>query len=438
MIHIRKARGHHQRGAAALLVVVVLFFILAMVTAYAGRNLIFEQRTSVNNQRAAQAFEAAESGLDLAIGLLGGGRVDQWCVSTNNVARDTFRQRHLAQDATGNFMFSGAMANLRPTCMLVSDGARCSCPTAGPPDDLIVPVGGLVPSFQLHFELLPVGSAQPGVVRAVSRGCSSIGSECYPPMIAAKADAVAQVSVLLGLNSALATPPAAALTVHDTLNLNNGAANIVNADIPTRGITIDAGGAITNDGSVRLSSVPGTPGSASVLASDPSLSALPNGDRMFVSLFGMDRDTYRSQPAAVQVTCAGGCATNIAIAVSQNPGRVIWVQGPATIESAQVWGTAAEPVMLVVQGDLTVSANLQLFGVLYLHNGSVGGGGGTNNWTTTAGSTLIQGAVVAEGNLSMLGAPTIVFNPAVLRTINQTQGSLVRIPGSWRDFDSGS
>ena len=34
-------------------------FILAMVTAYAGRNLIFEQRTSVNNQRAAQAFEAA-------------------------------------------------------------------------------------------------------------------------------------------------------------------------------------------------------------------------------------------------------------------------------------------------------------------------------------------------------------------------------------------
>ena len=76
-----------------------------------------------------------------------------------------------------------------------------------------------------------------------------------------------------------------------------------------------------------------------------------------------------------------------------------------------------------------MSDNLQLFGVLYLH-----GGGGANTWTTTAGTTLIEGAVVGEGNLSVVGAPTIVFNPAVLRTINLKQGSLVRIPGSWRDF----
>ena len=79
----------------------MLFFILAMVTAYAGRNLIFEQRTSVNNQRAAQAFEAAESGLDMAIGLLSGGRVDAQCTSTNDVAQNTFRQRHLTQNDDG-------------------------------------------------------------------------------------------------------------------------------------------------------------------------------------------------------------------------------------------------------------------------------------------------------------------------------------------------
>ena len=426
---LRATQRHHQHGAASLLVVIVLFFILAMVTAYAGRNLIFEQRTSVNNQRAAQAFEAAESGLDMAIGLLGGGRVDAQCASTNDVARNTFRQRHLTQNAIGNFETPGAMADLRPTCMLLPAGARCSCPAAGLPA-LIVPVGGLVPTFQLHFETLPPAIAQPGVVRAVSRGCSSIGLECYAGL--AKADAVAEVSVLLGLNSALATPPAAALTVHNTLDVNDGALTVVNTDVPARGITIDAGGPILNGASMRLSSVPGTPGLASVLASDPSLADLPNRDRMFVSLFGMDRDTYRSQPAAVQVTCAGNCASNIGAAVSQNPGRVIWVQGSATIESAQVWGTLGQPVMLVVQGDLTVSDNLQLFGVLYL------GGGATNTWTTTAGGTLIEGAVVAEGNLSVVGDPTIVFNPAVLRTINLTQGSLVRIPGSWRDFEAGS
>lgn len=424
MKHLRMTRHHHERGAAALLVVIVLFFILAMVTAYAGRNLIFEQRTSVNNQRAAQAFEAAESGLDFAIGLLGGGRVDAECVSTNDVAQNTFRQRHLTLDpAIGNFSTSVAQANLRPTCMLLPDptGARCSCPAAGAPA-LIVPVG-LAPTFQVHFEAI----GQPGVVRAISRGCSSIGKQCYTAA-AGDADAVAEVSVLLGLNSALATPPAAALTVGKALDVNGGALAVVNTDVPTRGITIDAGGAIVNDGNIRLSSVPGSPGSASALANDPSLSALTE-DRIFISQFGMDRDTYRSQPGAVRVACAGNCATAIGMAVSQNPGRVIWVQGPAIIESAQVWGTAAEPVMLLVQGDLTVSASLQLFGVLHLQ-------GAATTWSTTAGTTLVQGAVVAEGNLQVQGAPTIVFNPGVLRTINLTQGSMVRIPGSWRDFSA--
>ena len=77
--HNRRPARATQRGAAALLVVVVLFFILALVTAYAGRNLIFEQRTSVNNMRANQAFEAAEAGLEFAVAHLAGGRINAAC-----------------------------------------------------------------------------------------------------------------------------------------------------------------------------------------------------------------------------------------------------------------------------------------------------------------------------------------------------------------------
>jgi hypothetical protein len=356
---------------------------------------------------------------------LSGGRVDDACTSTADVTKNTFRQRHLTSNADGTFTTPGAQATLQPTCMLLAapTGARCNCPAAGPPNALLVPVG-LAPTFQVHFESM----TQPGVVRAVSRGCSSIGKQCYAA-VANDADAVAEVSVLLGLNSGLATPPSAALTVGKALDVSGGALALVNADVPTRGVTIDAGGAIVNDGNIRLSSVPGTPGSASVIANDPSLSVLTE-DRVFVSQFGMDRDTYRTQPGAVQVTCSGDCATAIGTAVSQNPGRVIWVQGPATIDSAQVWGTAAVPVMLLMQGNLTVSANLQLFGVLHLQ-------GAASTWSTTAGTTLVQGAVVAEGNLLVQGAPTVIFNPDVLRTINLTQGSMVRIPGSWRDFSVG-
>ncbi|MBE7419060.1 MAG: hypothetical protein HS128_15210 [Ideonella sp.] len=420
-----------QRGAAALLVVVVLFFILALVTAYAGRNLIFEQRTSVNNQRATQAFEAAESGIDFAVSQLGSGRIDAACQPDASGTLSTFRQRMLAQDAGGVFVASGAQPTLRPTCMLLNAGGTCSCPgpSAGAPV-LAEPVGGLAPTFQVRFETS--GITQPGVVRVVSRGCSSLGTQCYAASTTGSADAVAEVSVLLGLNSALATPPTAALTVRGALNFNGDAVRISNADPGSRGVTIDAGGALANSGNAVLSSTPGTPAADSVITADPVLGAL-TAERMFVSFFGMDRTTYRTQPAAIQVTCSGDCDTAVANAIARNPGRVVWVQGPLTIDSNRVFGSPSTPVMLVVQGDLTVSANLQLYGVLYLFDPS-----GASSWATTAGSTLVQGAVVAEGALSMQGAPAIVFDPGVLATINRTQGSLVRIPGSWRDFAAGS
>lgn len=415
-----------QRGAASLLVVVVLFFILALVSAYAGRTLIFEQRISANNQRATQAFEAAEAGIEFAVASLGAGRVDTACQSTANTANNTFRQRYLTQDGTGTFIANGGQPTLRPTCMVLSAGTTCSCPTAGAPD-LVLPVGP-APTFQLRFE---TGIGQPGAVRVVSRGCSSIGSQCYAG-VANAADAEAEVSVLLGLNSALATPPSAALTARGNVNLGGGAVTVSNADVPSGGITIDAGGTITNAGAAILRGLPGTPGASSLQASDPSLSSL-DADRLFVSLFGMDRTTYRTQPAVVRVNCNGNCALQIAQAVSANPGRVVWVEGNATIDSNQVLGTAVEPVTLFVRGDLTMAANLQLTGLLYLHSA-----GGANTLAVNAGSTTVIGAVVAEGALTAAGAPIISFDAAVLRTISQTQGSLVRVPGSWRDFAAGS
>lgn len=421
----KRTPAHHQRGAATLLVVVVLFFILALVTAYASRNLIFEQRISANNLRATQAFEAAEAGIEFSIAALGGGRVAANCTDTVSTANDTFRQRYLSQNGNGDFVVAGAQAALRPTCLVLSTGTECSCPTAGNAP-LLADQAGPVPTFQMRFET--TGIAQPGVVRMYSRGCSNVGAPCYG---LTPADAQAEVSVLLGLNSALATPPSAALTARGAVNLGGGAVSVSNADVPTAGITINAGGDVTNAGNARLLGVAGTPGPSSMQANDPSLNEL-DGNRMFVSLFGMDKATYRSQPAVVRVACNGGCGQTIADTVSANPGRVVWVEGNATIDSNQVFGSPTDPVMLIVRGNLTVAANLQMHGVLYLH-----ANGGTT-WSTTAGSTTINGAVVAEDGLTFVGAPTISFDPAVLRVIRLTQGSLVRIPGSWRDFAAGS
>src|SRR5688500_113594 len=196
MRSLRSPTLSSQRGAAALIVVVVLFFILAMVTAYAGRNLIFEQRTSVNNQRATQAFEMAEAGLDFAIGLLSSGRTNDAC-QPDDTAPQTFRERHLTHNGTTRrITLTGGQANWRPTCMLLPSGSACSCPAGNPA--VIEPVS-LAPTIQLRFDT--TGLSEPGLVRVVSRGCSSIGEQCYAASTRGKADAVAETSVLLALNS---------------------------------------------------------------------------------------------------------------------------------------------------------------------------------------------------------------------------------------------
>ena len=88
------------RGAASLIVVMVLFFIMSLVAAYTSRNLIFEQRTSVNQYRATQAYEAAEAGLEWAIAQLNGGRINGSCLEAGVTnANTSFRQRYLAINA---------------------------------------------------------------------------------------------------------------------------------------------------------------------------------------------------------------------------------------------------------------------------------------------------------------------------------------------------
>ena len=70
-----------------------------------------------------------------------------------------------------------------------------------------------------------------------------------------------------------------------------------------------------------------------VVASDPSLSALPiaggltRGEMMFLAAFGAPPAAYRLQPAVVRVDCSADCATRLQAAADGHPGRVLWVDG---------------------------------------------------------------------------------------------------------------
>lgn len=441
-----------RRGAASLIVVMVLFFVLSLVAAYTGRNLIFEQRTSVNQLRAVQGFEAAEAGIEWALAMLNGGRISDTCLEAGaTLAQTSFRQRYLNIHPVTGAITPRANAlggELTPTCVFNGTTWVCSCPISGIPV-LADPVGnGVFPAFRIRFVTTNV--VRPGVIGIEAQGCTRLDNACLSfPATAVESEGRAAVSAFIALKPALATPPAAALTV-----LGNVAVGAVvrayNTEADRGGLALHVGNPpippaaaapVINTAGFVLRGPPGTSGAAAAVLSDPLLTAMNDApSRVFPTILGTWPNTYREQPAVVapfDCPALGDCRAALAASVSLNPGRIHWIQGDLTLSTAGDIGslpdpaippalpdfTLAGPVMLVVTGRVLVTANVRIFGFVYIQSGDWQGNG------------EIQGAAFVEGNLGALASPTINVDGRVMDAMRMQSGSFVRLPGSWRDFE---
>lgn len=427
-----------QRGVATLVVVMVLFFIISLVAAYTSRNLIFEQRTSANQYRSTQAMEAAEAGIEWALAMLNHQRVTATCQNSTSVADTSFRERYLSVNASGGLTpkLRSTGEPLTPMCVLNGTQWDCSCPDDGDPA-LAAPSGaGVYPAFRVRFEQIgpvpPVGApSQPGVIRLQAVGCTRMDPTCLDfDSQGVTNEGRAVVTVLAALVGNVASVPSAAVLARGAIDFGGAAAAVYNTSVSGSGITLHAGGAI-NPTNLFLRSIPGTPAERSRVESDPALNLnaltpFSADERMFASVFNMSPSTFQEQPAAVVLTCATGTCTadQVRSAVNMNPGRPIWVPGHLSVASAGDIGSAAAPALIVVNGNLSFPTNATVYGLVYVR---------TADWATS-GAGQIQGSVVAEGQISGSGAPTIVHDRDVLSRLRTGVGSFVRAPGSWRDF----
>ena len=434
---LRTPRPAAQRGAAALIVVMLLFFLISLVAAYAGRNLIFEQKTSANQYRATQAFEAAEAGLEWALAMLNGGRIDAACTPLvpPDVSQNTFRLRYLNIDADGRYsprLWADNTTRERPSCVQSGNGWNCSCPSGAAPTPVIPAGGGTHPAFRVCFEA--VNPPQPGVVRVVSTGRTAfVDQSCDERGEGIAGEAAASVSVVVALSSALPAPPTAPLTAKGNLSFTGTTVTLVNMDPHANGLATHIGGLLSPTvGSLTRHTLPGTPSSDLV---DPQLAAL-TPVQLFTSLFRMPLTTYKRQPAIVPVDCTSDCANRLLQAVQSNPGRIVWIDGDLNLSSTNIdLGTDDAPALVVVNGDIVLTGNVNIVGLLYSQG----------NISIVGTNMQVRGAVVAGGNISRVGTTTTVeYNPAhltqpavippVLTHLRLASGSLVRVPGSWRDF----
>lgn len=427
------------RGVAALTVVMILFFVMALVAAYTNRNLLFEQRISANSYRSTRALEAADAGVEWTVAMLNAGRIDGNCRPTTNAAFGDFRSRYLvlvdtAVNTAGgeggfNLPWGATLANrVYPACIVRDSALRCICPVMGEATpDIGAPADGIGSAFRIAF-FLPGNAVRAGAMQFTSRGCSNPGSgsgSCFAqndgmPVV----DGVSAALTTVGLLRALPVAPLAPLTTGGDVSVSGGSRLLViNRDTQTNGLTVRAGGAIPALATADFSRL--RAGVDTWQAGDPQLAsaAVAANDGWFRAMFAMDPVTYRQQPAVVRLDCTAGCtATQLTDALAGNPRNPIWMDGNLNLGTAGALGSAANPLMLIVTGTLTVAADVNVTG--FVHARQV-------NWNSSA---SLQGALVSATSFSASAEARLTYDKAVLDTIRLEYGSFVRTPGSWNLF----
>lgn len=422
---------------AALTVVMILFFVMAMVAAYTNRNLIFEQRIATNSYRANRALEAADAGVEWTVALLNGGRIGPNCAPSVDPAHSDFRRRYHF-DEPPNIHGEGGydvawrdVSNNRvyPACVNREGVLSCTCPTLGAAAAAIGGVAdGLGSAFRIEF-LRPGNAVRPGAIEFAARGCASVGeggSACTSqthtdlPTV----DGLSGALTTVGLVRALPIAPIAALTAGNAIS--GSALNVSNPDADTA-LAVHAG---TSAPAPSVDVV--YQGPAGSVASDPDLRLVDPkladlraeaNDGWFRKMFGMDPATYQRQPAVRFVDCSAGCnsasLTNVLLGYPRNP---IWINGDLDLNAAGALGSAADPAMLIVTGQLTISANAIVTGFVHAEN---------IVWATGAAGASMNGAMVAKDTFNATGLATLAYDRDVLDTIRLRYGSFVRAPGSW-------
>lgn len=415
-----------QRGAAALIVTMMLFFAMVLVALFVNRNLVFEQRSSANQYRATQAFEAAEAGLEWAQAQLNANqRIGSDCLPGDDAAAPSFRGRLLILDtlsgklAPVTWLDSGVPTPLQPTCVRVVGGWSCACPVDGPP--VLAVSSGLAPApaFTLQF----IATGRPGLVQVASTGCSRLAGPCQPGTNTGGPEAIARVEVLLGRVAGLRTPPAAALTTRGAFDAGAAAIGVHNPD-PATGLAIHAGGPI-QAANAQLSGPAGSSLATALASNDGSLASL-SADQFFASYFGVARSAWKRQPAVTRLAGGGDLSADVVAAVATTAdAALLWIDGDMTLTGPLTLGSADRPVLIVVDGQATLVGAVALHGMVYSH---------AMAWNSTGGGAFLRGAAIAETGYSGDGAPALHYDTQVLARLTGDSGSFVRVGGSWRDF----
>ena len=423
-----------QQGAATLVVVMVLFLVMALLAAYANRSLLFEQRMSGSYFRASVAQEVAEAGVEWTLAQLNGTGMDADCKPVDTGGQ-RFADRYLLVNAADRRITPAASAYAVVDCArdVAHEGwaCRCAAPSSAPAARTATAGTDLTPSFNVKFQ----NGDRSGTLMLKVLSCTdSVPNTCDgSSTITVSKNQLARtnLSVQIGLVSAVRSPPAAPLVVRNGIaSAGGGGLGLHNSDARSAGQLAVMGGKWTGAGRIdsRLESVPGTALNQVVAETDPVLAnADLTADSVFKMFMGASVARYSQHPSLRKVSCNGDCSG--ALEAAYNAGqRILWVDGDLAIQSDKVLGALNNPVLIIATGDVTLTGSFQINGMLVSK--------GKLLWTNAlATPSVINGIVLVGTDMETNGRMDIVYQQTVADQLRNRMGSYVRIPGGWIDFD---
>ncbi len=392
-----------QSGVVTLVISLCVLLLSTFVVFNVSKAILMEQKITNNDNRAKQAFEAAEAGMNVAM--------------------------HYLEVGNGDANDDGNLDTLVFDDDVVPDGIGDSNTRAVGRGSVTVTVTGAIGSPSIVATGVSDDRSARRVISQVMTTNDPLPNRPQNPLIV-------RGNVDIG-GSATIENMEGFSTIWSGDDVDPGPSNSVTTKVPDIGNTTNADpdyppypacidtplSCMPVETSDKLGVGP------DVIENDSSLGDLTS-DEFFRNFFGTSPTNYRASMATI--IAVGDAVNDVAdLATSE----VIWVDGDATFDPITVGCsvptpgvngkcdmTNPKPSILIVDGDATIGQNFSMYGILFVR--------GTLHVT---GSSKVYGAAIVEDSVDATGGINVYFTSLVLN-LTSLAGAASSSAGSWKDF----
>jgi|GEM_PF-1011812 len=363
-------------GISILMIAITLLLVSTLLIFFTSMYSALQQKMSSNLYRNQQAFEAAQAGIEAAIPYFQG----------NSSA--------IIASASGGYLT--AYVNTSTSNVALANGSKYTFVYTNPTAS--------------NYNLITI----------TSTGVNADGT----------ATRILKQQIQNYSTSTFVTPTVTISTQGNVMLSNNAAINNSSTNL-----NIHSGSFVSFTNSSHTTTSSGVSSNSSTTGSDlqqnDSSLASMSVNNYFQSIFGTTQANVQS---AANYTYTHSSNFNYSTALNGVTGSVIWINqtgGTASITNNAVIGSAAKPVILIINGgSLSMDNSVTIYGFVFILD--------PTHDTILNNSATINGAIASTNDINLSNVATINYNSSVLNALpsvsSSSSNSYAKVPGSWRDF----